>query len=285
MGALLALGAALVYGGGDFAGGTASRRVGALAVLMVSLPAGAVIIALAALAVPGDPSAAGLGWGALAGLAGALAFPLFYAGLAVGPMTVVAPVSALMAAVIPVIVGTATGERLSGLAVAGVVLCLLAIILVSLEPRVPGEVRAPLLGRGLLLGLAAGVGFGLFFVLLAPAPDDAGLWPLVSSRLVGTGVVAAGIILIRRRNPVAVGAHAVRIPMVGLASLGDSGANVLYLLALQTGELLALVAVLTSLYPAGTVLLAKVVHHEVLHPARKAGLALAVGGALLVALR
>lgn len=285
MGVLLALGAALVYGGGDFAGGLASRRAGALGVLMVSLPAGGVLIALAALLSPGAPVAGALLWGCVAGLAGVLAFPLFYAGLAVGPMTVVAPVSALMAAVIPVVFGTVAGDHLSATAAGGVVVCLLAIVLVSSERRRPGEPRPTVLGRGLLLGLGAGVGFGFFFVALAQAPDSGGLWPLVAARALGTVIIALGLLLVRRKNPLAVAAGAARVKLVWLAALGDTAANILFLLALQTGELLALVSVLTSLYPASTVVLARFTLGERLHAVRQVGLAMATVGAVLVAVR
>ena len=277
MAVLLALLAALSYGGGDFAGGLASRRAGAVQVLLVTTPVGLALIAVAAVLVPADPTRADLLWGAVAGLAGGAALPLFYAALAAGPMTVVAPVSALTAAVIPVGAGLALGDRIGVLALAGVVVCLAAIILVSLEPAaLEASVHAPAGRRGLLLSLGAGVGFGLFFVLLSFAGDDAGLWTLVTARTVaiGTTVVVA----------VATGAlslRAARVRLTYAAAAGDALANVFFVLALEQG-LLSLVAVITSLYPAGTVLLARLVLHEKLNRQRLVGLGLAAIGAVMV---
>ena len=277
MAVVLALLAALSYGGGDFAGGLASRRAGAVQVLLVTTPVGLALIALAAVFVPADPTRADLLWGAAAGVAGGAALPLFYAALAAGPMTVVAPVSALTAAVIPVAVGFARGDRIGVVALAGVVICLAAIVLVSLEPSgLQASAHAPAGRRGLLLALGAGVGFGLFFVLLSFAGDDAGLWTLVTARAVAVGVtvvvaVAAGAVSLR----------AARVPLTYAAALGDGLANVFFVLALEQG-LLSLVAVITSLYPAGTVLLARLVLDEKLHRQRLVGLGLAAVGAVMV---
>lgn len=155
MAAVLALAAAILYGSADFLGGVGSRRASALSFLAASAPVGAVIMLAAALAV-GDPVTAGrLGWGLAAGAASGVGVIVFFAGLAAGPISVVAPLSALGAALLPVAAAIAEGERLSVAALAGALLCLASVALVSLGSRpATGHGRPPAIG-GVACGLAA----------------------------------------------------------------------------------------------------------------------------------
>ncbi|WP_375388736.1 EamA family transporter [uncultured Amnibacterium sp.] len=277
MSIVLALLGALCYGTADFAGGLASRRASALAVVFCGQLASAVVLAVVLVVVPGRFDVPSIAWGAAAGLTGAVALLLFYRSLAVGAMTVVAPVTAVMSAIVPVVGGVALGERPAPLALVGVVLAVLAVLLVSAEEgRLPGP--QAIRGPGVLGALAAGTGFGLLFVLLSRAAPDSGFWPIAGARtasLLLLGVVA----LLARRSLVPRGAP----PALVVASgVGDMTANLLFVLASRLG-LLSVVGVLLALYPAATVLLAVVVLKERLHRLQLTGLAVASAGVVLIA--
>lgn len=271
---LLALGAALAYGVSDFVAGVAARRVSAWAVAAASQAVAAAVILAAASLHPGAPGAADLGWGALAGLGNAAGNVFLFRGLGAGRMAVVAPLSAVASAGLPVFVGIATGERPGALPVTGVLLALPAVWLVSLSGAgLRGATR-----RDLADGLAAGVGFGLQFTALGQVDPAAGLKPLAASQLVSVASIVAGATL----------AAAPRIPPpAGRAGAAAAGllagvATVCFQLAAQRG-LLSVASVLTALYPAVTVLLAAVVLREAIGRAQGAGLALAAGAVLLIA--
>ncbi|HEX2315127.1 MAG TPA: EamA family transporter [Thermomonospora sp.] len=211
---VLALAAAFGYGVADFLGGAASRRTAVLRVLMVSMPAGVVSLTVASLLAGGTPTAAGVTWGAVSGVTGAVGMITFYRALARGPMSVVAPVSALTAAVLPVAVGTLHGERLDTGVLTGVALCVIAIGLVSMEESRPasptGSSKAPwrrTLDSGPVMAGVSGLAFGGFFVLLHQAGDDSGLWPTTAARLAGFTVILTTLTLLtlHRRSPTAVG--------------------------------------------------------------------------------
>jgi drug/metabolite transporter (DMT)-like permease len=277
--AVWALAAAFLYGTSDFVGGVASRRASALSFLTVSTPAGAVIMMAAALAVGGTASAASLGWGFVAGAAGGLGIIVFFAGLAAGPMSVVAPLSALTAAVLPVGVAVAEGERLAATVLAGAALCLASTVLVSLDKgRAGSPGRQPVI-RSVACGIAAGAAFGLFFLFIRNAASAGGLWPLAASRAAGTAIVLMAAARARRR-PMRLGGG---MPLLAaaLAGIGDATANLLYLLAVRSGPF-ALAVIITSLYPAVTVLLARLVLGERMRAAQRAGLAIGALGIILV---
>jgi drug/metabolite transporter (DMT)-like permease len=278
MSIVFALLGALVYGFSDFAGGLASRRAPALAVVFCGQLASLALLAVLLVAVPGRFDAPSIAWGAAAGLCGGLALLLFYRSLAVAPMTVVAPLTAVMSAVVPVVGGIGLGERPSPLALLGVLLAVGAVLLVSAEEgRLPG--LRTLRGPGVVGALVAGTGFGLLFVLLSRSADDSGFWPLAGARV--ASVVLLGLVaLIGRRGLAPRGAA----PGLVLASgIGDTTANLLFVLASRLG-LLSVVGVLLALYPAGTVLLALLVLRERLHRVQLAGLGVAAGGVVLIAL-
>ena len=225
---VFALASALLYGSADFLGGVATRRARALSILPASAFAGLVIVLVAAVASGGTASLTGLAWGLAAGGVGGVGLIVFYAGLAEGPMTIVAPTSALSATVLPVAVSLAEGERATPAVYGGALICLAAIVLVSAAgtPRVPkpgedgdvhreaGAAAAPaglitrLAGRGFHVraigfGLAAGATFGLFFIFLRNAGQSGTLWPVVASRLGGLVIIilAAAVDPDQARHP------------------------------------------------------------------------------------
>ena len=274
---VFALAAAVLYGSADFLGGAVSRRTRALSVLTVSAPAGAILLLAAALAAGGPLPASGLAWAAAGGAVGGVGLIIFYAGLAAGPMRVVAPVSALVSTLLPVGVAMAGGER-PGLPVyLGGAVCLVATVLVSTETgtgRRPRAHRATL--RGLAYGTSAGTAFGMFFLFLKYAGSGGVLWPSAISRSSGA-LVMLGVAIWAAAPP----AWRVSSPrlLAGAAASGllDAAANACYLLATQAG-LFGIAVVLTSLYPGVTVLLARLVLGERIRPLQVAGLLLAIAG-------
>ncbi len=288
MGTILALAAAAGYGLSDFLGGAASRRARPLAVLTVTAPAGTVItVALALLGSAfgfggaGTGGWHGLAWGAAAGVIGNAGLTVFYAGFVAAPMSVVAPVSALVSTVLPVGVAIAQGERPGLPVVAGGLLCLAAVVLVSVAPASSGGSR-PGAGRlrGAGYGVAAGVGFGLFFLFFRNAGTSAVLWPLVAVRLAGLAV-ALGAAAVTRTRPVWRGAGRGVLGMALVSGAADAMANICYVLATRAG-LFGIVVVITSLYPGITVLLARVLLGERMRWLQRVGLALAAAGVVLV---
>jgi len=266
--------AALLYGAGDFCGGLATRRAAVTSVVLVSQLVGSVIVLPAIALVGGRPDPVSLAWGAAGGLVGAVGVAVFYGALARGTMSVVAPVTAVTATAVPVAAGLVLGERPGVLVLVGVVLAVVAIVFVSAEGgRIPSP-RLLLANRGVTFALVAGAAFGILFVLLSRTSPDSGLWPLLSARLASGAAVLATALLLRR--PV-VPARAAWGLVVG-AGIGDMGANVLFLLAQRSG-LLVVASVLTDLYPAATVLLARLLLRERLAPVQLGGV-LAAGAAV-----
>ncbi len=276
MAVLLATLAALAYGLSDFIGGIVARRTTAWSVAFVGQIASTLCTAGVALFVDGSPSGSDFAWAALAGVGGGLGTGFLYRGLATGRMGVVAPVSAVGAAVVPVVVGAATGERPSMLVWVGVVAALPGIWLVSSEPA--GEDPTGSLAEGLVDGVLAGLGFGLLFAAIGQVPDGAGFWPLTLAQAVS--VVAAVLLAMALRADWVPRERAVLWGAVA-GPLGAAAA-VLFLLATQQGYL-AVSGVITSLYPAATVLLAATVLRERIHLVQALGLALCAGAITLVA--
>lgn len=272
---LLSLFAAASYGLGDFNGGIFSRRGGAWAVSLVAQIGGTALVLLVALVDGGSPTAADFGWAVVAGVANGFGTAFLYRGLASGRMGVVAPVSGVGAVVVPVLVGLTAGERPGALVWVGVVLALPAIWLVSREPVDGPTVGA---GSGLSDGVLAGLGFGTLFAALAQIDESAGFLPLaLNQAIAGVAIIAVAMTLREDwvpRNRYALG---------GLVSgaLG-SLATGLFQVATQHGYL-AVAAVITSLYPAFTVLLAALVLRERVHRTQAYGLALCAGAVVLVA--
>lgn len=246
---VLAAAAAWIYGLGDFCGGRASRRLDSLTVTLVGQLFGLLLLG-AALIGFADPVApiVDWGWGAFGGAGGLIGLGLLYYCLANGAMTVVGPLTAVVSAVLPVIVGYALGERPSALALAGIVLALTGIVLVT---GAIGTPHVPTPPRIVLLTIIGGAGFGFMYVCLDQTSDQSGMWPLVSARVVSIGVAAAIVVGRRRRA----GAPGILSGYAVAAGMFDMGANVLFVLATREG-LLSLVSVITALYPVSTILLA-----------------------------
>jgi drug/metabolite transporter (DMT)-like permease len=279
MSVLLAAFSALSYGVADFAGGYAARRSPLLAVMATSQAAGA-LVALAWVLASGEPLPAGrdLAWGAAAGLAGAGGLAFLYRGIAGGLVAVVSPTAALLGAAIPVAFGILSGERPSPAAVAGSALCLPAILLLSWERGGAADRRA--LRSALVHALLAGAFIGLFFIALARTAPGSGLWPVLSARGASMALLTLAAALRGERLLVP---RAGAVPTL-VAGIADMAANVLFLLATRAG-LLSLAVLVASLYPAPTVLLARVFFGERISPVRAAGLALAVAGIAHIGMR
>jgi len=211
-------------------------------------------------------------WGALGGAGGLIGLGLLYYCLANGAMTVVGPLTAVVSAVLPVIVGFALGERPSFVAFGGIVLALAGIVLVTGAIGTPHVPTAP---RIVLLTVVGGAGFGFMYVCLDQTSDESGMWPLVAARVVSIGVAAA-VVAGRRRT--ANGGRVTRYAVA--AGVFDMGANVLFVLATREG-LLSLVSVITALYPVSTILLAVRFDRERLSATQVMGL---VGVGVAVAL-
>jgi uncharacterized membrane protein len=276
MAILLALLSALAYGTSDFGAGVASRRSDAGVVSTLVLAIGVICGAVATVIDPGVGARAGaLLWGAASGLGGGAGTLALYQGFAVGRITIVATLSAVLAAVVPAIVGLATGDSLAGTTLVGIVLAIPAIALVSWhsDPTGGGEARA-----SLAYGLLAGLAFALLFVGLDRAGTSSGAWPVLSGELVGLMLLV----------PFGVRAYARvgRPPSRDLALIVGVGviggiAGLLFLAATGHGQL-AIVAVVTSLYPAFTVLLARGFLAERWSRPQAIGLAVAAAAIVLV---
>jgi drug/metabolite transporter (DMT)-like permease len=273
---LIALLSAFAYGAADFLGGLATQRANAGAVVIVSQAAGLALLAAAIGFLPGSlPHARDLAWGAAAGLAGGGGVALLYRALAIGPMSIAAPLTAVCAALIPVTVGVALGERLTLSRMVAIALALGAIVLIGQE-RQRGA-SAAIRWDGVSMAVGSGILIGIFLATLARASPASGLWPLIPARITSIALFAALALATRR---------SIRVPAAALPAATGGGvldmlANALYLLAVQRGPL-SLMATLASLYPASTILLARGVLGERLSPLQIGGIALAIAATVLL---
>ncbi len=267
---LLALSSSLVWGVSDYVGGSITKRAPAQIVVLWSQAIGFFVAVAGASIIGGRLDLASALWGAAAGVGGGVALVSFYQGLATGRMAVVAPIASLVGAALPIVAGLALGERPTTSTLAGIAVAIPAIWLVSGGER--GEGRA-----GVGLAIAAGVGFGAFFIFLGQTPEEVGLWPLVPARV--TSVATMAVVTLATR----VGFRLERELYGGIlvAGAGDMTANMLFLVAAQTG-LLSVVSVLASLYPAVTVILARLFGERVTR-GQWFGVALAVVAVGLIA--
>lgn len=273
--ALLALASAVLWGGADFLGGMSARKLHILTVTLFSQLAGMVTVTVLVALTSASLTQEGAAWAVGAGLVGALTFAIFYAALAAGAMSLVAPLSAV-GAVVPVGVGIASGDVPSALALSGIGFALAGVILIAgrddaplaLTPRVIALAGAAALGIGVVLtflqlGSDAGASSGLAVVAVARAASvTATLGALLALQILPRAPLAA-------------------LPSVAAVGVADTGANALFAVASEAGSN-TLVALLGSLYPVTTVLLARLVLAERLAPRQLLGIALALGGAALV---
>lgn len=286
MAVLLGLLAGITYGTADFLGGLSTKRNPILRVVVVSQAVGFAVYLVALTFLPqGRFTAEAWFWGGLSGLAGAAGVGFLYRGLARGRMSVVAPTTAVVFAVMPVAFGLLTGERPSALQLAGIGLAILAVALVSSAPDPLGAVQTAGGGRwqrlvraGFADALLSGVGIGLFAIFIAQTGDETGPWPLVAARIVSVALFGTALLLTR------ISLHPAPGTLAAVAGAGalDVTANLLYLLGTRAG-LISVVAVLTSLYPGATVVLARVVLNERLSGLQIVGLFLALAGVAAIA--
>lgn len=266
---LLALGSGLIYGVSDYLGGRASRRWAPVVVTMIAEASLAVVLLVTVpLIESSGPSSLALWWGIVGGLAGSSGVLGLYFALSKGNMTVVAPITGVVAAAVPVGVGVALGERPGLLAAAGIMMALGAVVLIGgivgisrVDPQTVG------------LAIVVGVAFGMLFVAYSRAGDDAGLWPLLTSRFGATPLLLVALLVARRRDPGVRLRRSALLPGVAIGLLVGL-ANGLYLLAARRG-LLSVVAVLVALYPASTVVLASVLDGERATRSQLVGMAVA----------
>jgi drug/metabolite transporter (DMT)-like permease len=294
---IFALAAAALYGTADFLGGATARRASVISALVVIAPTGAVIMLAAALLAGGPASltsisVTGLCWGIAGGAAGGIGLILFYAGFTSAAMSMVAPVSALVSTLLPVGVAMANGERPSPAVLAGALVCLVAIALVSMDPGEGSGPEGPAPGvpaqarragrpvRAFCLAVAAGAAFGLFYLFIRNAGTSGVLWPVSVARLSGTLVALLAAAWTRTR-PLSWRNDPAAFRMALASGVLDAIANVCYVLATRAG-LFGLAVVITALYPGMTVLLARLMLGERMRPAQRLGLTLAALGVILV---
>lgn len=277
MGILLGLLAATAYGAADFCAGLATRRTSMFAVAIVTQAVGFVLLFALLPFFHGSVTQLDYLWGILAGFCLGIGLALLYRALAIGKMGVVSPITAVVAAAIPVYAGALRGEHLSMWQLLGILVALVAIVLIALSRDENGRIE--LKAAGVKEALGSGVMLGGFYVLLALSGKHAGLYPIVMAR--GSATVLLLVLAFFARGDVRPTNGT--LPLVLLAGVIDVSANVLYLLATFAG-FLSIAAVLTSLYPASTVFLARIVLRERLQTSQKIGVALALAGVALIAI-
>jgi drug/metabolite transporter (DMT)-like permease len=269
---LFGLAASFSWGTGDFSGGLASRRAHIFSVVLAAYAVGMVLLPILALAWAEPlPSWRDTLWGASAGLVGTLGLTAFYRALAIGRMGINAPITAVLAATLPVIFSAFTQGLPGPLQLAGFVLALLSVALISRPERASGR------PEGLGLALLAGLGIGGFLILIGQVSAHAIFWPLASARIASLLFM---IIFVRVRGEQMLPKKSV-FPLILLAGSLDVAGNVFFVLAAHAGRL-DVASILSSLYPAVTVLLAAIVLRERVSRIQATGIALALGAILLI---
>jgi len=304
---ILGLTGAFVYGAADFFGGIAARRISALKVTAIGAASGLVLLLLLLPLTGGTWSVQAVTLGALTGISGALAISLLYACLAIGPMSILSPLTAVISAMVPLTAGVLRGDRLPPLGYLALALALLAVVLVGF---VPDRKAVRPSAKALAMAVGAGALIGVFLIVIDLTPSDSGVVPLIANRTVNATVMFSTIgvlaLLASRRRRRADAAASARADAAGpgpasastpgrlarwspglrLAIVGgtlDATANVLILLGLRAGDL-SIMAVLTAMYPAGTIILAAVLLKERITPTQGIGLVLALAAAGMLAL-
>jgi drug/metabolite transporter (DMT)-like permease len=306
--AFIGLTGALIFGAADFLGGLASKRISPIRVTAIAATSGLVGLLVVLALGFGAWSAEAVLWGALSGVTGALAISLLYACLAIGPMSILSPLTAVVSAIVPMTWGLLGGERLGAVGYLALGLALVAVVLVGFVPE-KGAVRPSL--KGILMAIGSGAMIGAFMILIDQTPEDSGVVPLVMNRAVNAALMFAtvGLLWLAGRRaahtavPESIGEDAAEVlhqatphgsapistgwkPGLALAvacGVVDALANGLLLIGIRIGDL-SVMSVLTAMYPAGTILLAAVVLRERIAPVQWVGLALALIAAGMLAL-
>lgn len=293
---------ALVFGSGDFLGGMASKRMGAFLATGVAGVVGLIVIYGLTFVFPGTVSPATIFWGLLSGACGAIAILLLYAALAIGPMSILSPLGALISAIFPVLWALLiTNETLAWFGYVALGIGAVAIVLVAFTPE--KDAVKPRL-RGIIFASVSGIFIGLFLIVMDQVPSDAGLYPLVFNRFVSITImfsVVTGMALLRwahrrglfgrdgkpRADLVVGDAGALDYKTGLLFAIGcgvlDSLGNALLLTGIQLGNL-SVMSVLTAMYPAGTIILAAFVLREKITKLQLVGMVLALAAAGMLAL-
>ena len=277
MGIVLGLLAATFYGCADFCGGLATKRSSMWSVTIVSQAVGLVLLVCILPFFHAHVTANDFLWGAAAGACGGFGLALLYHALSIGKMGIVSPITAVLGASLPVSVGSAYGEHLSRYQLIGVIIALIAVVLISTSHDDDGKIEFKT--AGVKEAVVSGLILGGFYLLLAHAGPRAGLYPLVTARLASMGFLAV-IALVARQS---IRPTRSALPLIVIAGAIDMCANAFYVTATFHGYV-SIAAVLTSLYPASTVILAWLVLKEKLQAVQYAGLLSALVGVLLIAL-
>lgn len=288
---------ALTYGSADFIGGVASKRMSSIRVTAIGAISGLVVLVAAEPLLGGRWSWEAVLVGGISGITGALAITLLYACLAIGPMSILSPLTALVSAFVPLMAGVIRGERLPVFGYVAIGLALVAVVLVGFVKE-KGAVRPSALA--LFMAIGAGAMIGAFLILIDLAPDDSGFVPLIANRTVNAAIMftvigVLALVFSRRSAGADLNPQGI-IARTGILRIGwragfwlavaggaiDAAANAFLLLGLRIGDL-SIVSVLTALYPAGTIILAAVVLRERIAPVQIAGLVLALIAAAMLA--
>lgn len=310
---ILGFAGAVVFGSADFLGGLASKRLGSMKVTALAAIAGFLVLLLATLWIPGTMDSGAIFWGILSGVSGSLAIMLLYASLAIGPMSILSPLGALVSAIVPVAWAGIRGEVLGPLGYVAIAIGFVAIVLVGFVPD-KKAVRPTL--RGLAMATGAGIFIGLFIICIDQVNPDTGLIPLLANRATSFTIMTAAIGvmaalhwahrrgLLGRDGParadIVVGdmavdnatgnaavnrAHNLRVGLLLAIACGvvDAVGNALLLFGIHIGDL-SVISVLTAMYPIGTIILAGVILKERIAPVQLVGLALAISAAAMLAL-
>lgn len=286
---IVGISSALVYGSADFLGGMASKRIATIRVTALAAAIGLVTLLIAYPFIGGVISGEALLLGALSGVSGALAISLLYACLAIGPMSILSPLTAVVSAIVPMTFGLVQGETLPVVGYLALGIALVAVVLVGFVPE-RGAVRPSLVG--ILMAIGSGTMIGVFLVIIDQTPANSGLVPLIANRAVSSVLLfcAVGVVaLLAWRRARATGEPLVSrgwragIVLTILCGIIDTVANAGLLLGLRLGEL-TIISVLTALYPAGTIILAAIVLRERIAPVQVVGLVLAITAAGMLAL-
>lgn len=303
----IGLAAALIFGSADFFGGMASKRISPLRVTAIGALSGLAVLFAAMPFVGGRWSWSAVLLGGLSGITGAAAISLLYACLALGPMSILSPLTAVVSAFIPLFVGLLRGERFPLIGYLAIGLALAAVVLVGFVPasndkRKPGDDGWAALVEGMrptvravLMAVGSGLMIGAFLVIIDLTPKTSGLVPLIANRAVNGiimfSVVGVLAVVARRRaralatslDPGARGGWRAGLMLAVVVGTIDATANALLLLGLRLGEL-TVMSVLTALYPAGTIILAAIVLKERIAPLQVLGLVLALIAAAMLAI-
>jgi drug/metabolite transporter (DMT)-like permease len=285
--AILGLLTAVTYGAADFFAAIASRKIRVVEVTALASLSGLVILLLLLPFMGGTFSGSAFFWGLMGGLSSVVALLCLYASLALGPISIISPLGALVSAIVPAIIGVSfLGESFSLLGWVAIALALVAVVLVGF---VPGENVTLPKPRAIVLAIGAGIGIGIAVSSLARSPHDSGIAPIIVMRTTAALLLGAIVLISALRNKTSSAGDA-RTPITSrvlltIAAAGslDAGANIFFTLASRSGSL-TVVGVLTALYPLGTILLARLVLKEHVATTQKIGIALTLTASLLLAL-